>query len=85
MRTTITIDEELLEQLKARAAKEATTVSRLIEDSVRLAAQARTASDDADEFQLVTFGKGGRFTSSDIDHVSALIERDDIARHGRRE
>ena len=84
MRTTITIDDELLEQLKARAAKEATTVSRLIEDSVRLAARPAAEASVRDAFELVTFGKGGRFTSLDVDRISALIEQDDLARHGRR-
>lgn len=83
MRTTITIDDAILEQLKARAARENTTVSRLIEDSVRLAA--RPSADSGKGFELVTFGKGGRFTSLDIDRISSLIERDDVARHGRRE
>jgi hypothetical protein len=83
MRTTITIDEEILEQLKARAANEGTTVSRLIEDSVRLAASSHREDVTGETFKLVTFGKGGRFTSLDIDHVSALIEQDDVARHGR--
>ncbi len=84
MRTTITIDEEILEQLKARAAKEGTTVSRLIEDSVRLAARPHAEANAGQTFRLVTFGKGGRFTAFDVDRVSALIEQDDIARHGRR-
>jgi hypothetical protein len=84
MRTTITIDEEILDQLKARAAKEATTVSRLIEDSVRLAARPHAEAAAGQAFELVTFGKGGRFTSLDVDRVSALIEQDDLARHGRR-
>lgn len=84
MRTTITIDEEILEQLKARAAKEATTVSRLIEDAVRLAARPHGEAAAGQAFHLVTFGKGGRFTSLDVDRVSALIEQDDVARHGRR-
>lgn len=84
MRTTITIDEEVLEQLKNRASKEGTTVSRLIEDSVRLAA--RPLGDVTRQtFELITFGKGGRFTSLDVDRVSSLIEQDDLARHGRRE
>jgi hypothetical protein len=82
MRTTITIDDEVLDQLKARAATEGTTVSRLIEDSVRLAA--RPSSDIAESrFELVTFGKGGRFTSLNVDRTSALLEQDDIARYGR--
>jgi hypothetical protein len=79
--TTISIDEELLDQLKARAAEEGTTVSRLIEESLRLAA--RRPDQDAEAFQLITFGKGGRFTDLDVDRASALIEIDDVARHGR--
>jgi hypothetical protein len=84
MRTTITIDDEILEQLKGRAAKESTTVSRLIEDSVRLAARPHAEGASGRAFELVTFGKGGRFTSLDVDRVSSLIEHDDVARHGRR-
>jgi hypothetical protein len=84
MRTTITIDDEILEQLKARAAKEGTTVSRLIEDSVRLAAPPQAEPAAGEAFELITFGKGGHFTNLDVDRGSALIEYDDLARHGRR-
>jgi hypothetical protein len=83
MRTTVTIADEVLEQLKKRAASEGTTVSRLIEDAVRLAARPRLEPLEA-AFELVTFGQGGRFTSLDVDHISELIEQDDVARYGRR-
>jgi hypothetical protein len=83
MRATITIDEELLDELKERAAREGTTVSQLIEDSLRLAAGTH-AGDPGQPFELVTFGKNGHFTNLDVDHGSVLIEQDDIARHGRR-
>ena len=69
-------------QVKARAVKEGTTVSRLIEDSIRLASaldlEARAP------FELVTFGMGGSFTHLEVDRTSALIEEDDIARYGER-
>lgn len=84
MRTTITIDEELLDELKERAAREGTTVSRLIEDSVRLASSPRAVGDAVQPFELVTFGKGGLFTGLDVDRGSVLIEQDDVARYGRR-
>ena len=84
MRTTITIDDEVLDQLKARAAKEATTVSRLIEDAVRLAAGPQGEASAGQAFHLVTFGKGGHFTSFDVDRVSTLIEQDDLTRDGSR-
>ena len=84
MRTTITIDEELLDELKERAAKEGTTVSQLIEDSLRLAVRPHVDGEPGQPFELVTFGKDGRFTSLDVDRGSLLIEQDDVARHGRR-
>jgi hypothetical protein len=78
MRTTITIDEDLLDELKERSAREGTTVSRLIEDSVRLAA----GPHGGQPFELVTFGKGRCFTSLDVDRGSVLIEQDDVAHYG---
>jgi hypothetical protein len=84
MRTTITIADDVLDQLKERAHREGTTVSRLIEDSVRLAARPREDGGAGPRFELVTFGKGGRFSSLDVDRVSTLIEQDDIARFGNR-
>ncbi len=84
MRTTITIDEELLDELKERAAREGTTVSRLIEDSVRLTSRPQADIDAGQPFEFVTFGKGGHFTSLEVDRGSVLIEQDDVARHGRR-
>ena len=77
MRTTITIDDEILEQLKNRAAKEGTTVSRLIEDSVRLAARSSMLV-AGEAFKLITFGREGCFTSLDVNRSSALIEHDDL-------
>ncbi len=82
METTITIDDEILEQLKERAAKEATTVSQLIEDSVRLAVLTHAERPVEKPFKLVTFGRGGDFTDLDADRTFELIELDDIARYG---
>lgn len=84
MRTTITIDDELLDELKERAAREGTTVSRLIEKSVRLAPRRHAGGEEGEPFELVTFGKGGLFASLDVDRGSVLIEQDDVARYGRR-
>ena len=84
MRTTITIDDALLDELKTRAAERGTTVSRIIEDSVRLATRGeRSPGSPPDAFELVTYGEGGNFTRFDIDKASALLERDDLERFGR--
>lgn len=85
MRTTISIDESVLEGLKQRASQRGTTVSRLIEDSVRLALAGPPSDSEAgEEFELVTYGRGGRFTRLDVDRTSALLEMDDLERYGRR-
>lgn len=85
MRTTITIDDSVLDDLKQRAAQRGTTVSRLIEDSVRLAlTQPSEPAAARKEFELVTYGRGGRFTQLDVNRTSALLERDDRERYGGR-
>lgn len=81
MRTTISIEDSLLEDLKQRAVERGTTVSRLIEDSVRqLIAQEAEAPADGGSFELVTFGKGGQFSAFDVEKTSRLIELEDIDR-----
>ncbi len=85
MRTTISIDDAVLDDLKQRASQRGTTVSRLIEDSVRLAlARPPQPPVSPEEFELVTFGRGGRFTHLDVDRTSALLEMDDLERYGGR-
>ena len=83
MRTTITLDDRLLERLKRRAAESGTSVSRLIERAVRLLLQA-SAPQQRDRFDLVTFGEGGQFTTFNIDKAAALLEADDVERFGSR-
>lgn len=84
MRTTITLDDKLLEQLKRKAAASGTTVSRLIEQAVRLFVRAPRAPERQDRFELVTFGRGGRFSRQNVDKTSRLVEDDDIARYAGR-
>ena len=81
MRTTININDRLLDELKLRAAKTGTTVSRLIEDAVRLSL-AESEEDPVPEFRLVTFGEGHQFTHLNIDKVSQLVEHDDLSDFG---
>lgn len=84
MRTTITMDDRLLAQLKKRAAESGTSVSRLIEQASRLLIRTPPAGKRKDQFDLVTFGAGGRFSRQNIDKTSALVEADDVDRFGRR-
>ncbi len=38
----------------------------------------------AEEFELVTWGRGGRFTRCDIDRISAFVEAEDVERYAQR-
>lgn len=80
MRTTISLDERLLSQLKRRAAEHGTSVSKLVEQAVRLYIRTPRACADSQTFELVTFGAGGRFSRHNIDRTSALLEADDLER-----
>ena len=83
MRTTITLDDRLLDRLKKRAAQSGTSVSGLIERAVRLLLQV-SAPQRRDRFDLVTFGEAGQFTTLNIDKTAALLEADDVERFGRQ-
>lgn len=74
MRTTITIDDQLLERLKLRAAREHTTVSALIEDDVRLGELRRARSQDRPRFKLPTFDLGAPRPGVDLNDNAALLE-----------
>lgn len=82
MRTTITLDDHLLERLKKRAVNSGTSVSRLVERAVRLLLQS-PAPQQPEHFDLVTFGEHGQFTTLNIDKTASLLEGDDIDRFGR--
>ena len=83
MRTTITLDDRLLEKLKERAAESGTSVSGLIEQAVRMLIQVPPGSRRQGRFKLVTYGAGGRFSARNIDKTSALLEADDLERYAR--
>lgn len=84
MRTTITLNDQLLAKLKKRAAESGTSVSKLIEQAIRLLMQAPPAPRRKDRLELVTFGAGGRFSRHNIDKGSSLIEADDRERFSQR-
>ncbi|WP_165968243.1 ribbon-helix-helix protein, CopG family [Saccharopolyspora elongata] len=75
MRTTITIDDQLLARLKLRAARQHTTVSALIEDDVRMG-ELRRAQEGAPKgrFRLPTFGLGEPKPGVDVNDNATLLE-----------
>jgi hypothetical protein len=84
MRTTITLDDRLLDQLKRRAAESGTSVSKLVEQAVRLFVRTPRASSAPESFELITFGAGGRFSRQNIDKAAALVEAEDLERFAPR-
>lgn len=83
MRTTITVEEHLLEKLKTRAAATGTTVSRLIEEAVRVMLNRQPKrSESRKTFELITYGAGGQFSKYNLDKTSELIAAEDQERYG---
>lgn len=84
MRTTTSLDRHLLAKLRKRASETGTSVSRLIEQAIRLLIQAPRPGKSKNRFDPVTFGAGGRFFPRNIDKTSSLLEAEDIERFSRR-
>lgn len=84
MRTTISLDDRLLAQLKRRASASGTSVSKLIEQAVRLFVRTPRAAPAVESFDLVTYGAGGRFSRQNIDKAAALLEAEDLERFAPR-
>ena len=80
MRTTISLDDRLIAQLKRRGADQGTSVSKLVEQAVRLFVRTPRTPTAPQAFELVTFAKGGRFSRNNVDKTSALLEADDLER-----
>jgi len=84
MRTTITLDDRLLAQLKRRASESGTSVSKLVEQAVRLFVRTPRSRATTESFEIVSFGAGGHFSHHNIDKTAALLEAEDVERFGSR-
>ncbi len=73
VRTTITIDEHLLAEVRQVAAARRQTVSQVIEESVR-ASLLRREPQGREQFELRTFHAGGYRSGVDLDDNAALLE-----------
>ena len=83
MRTTISLEDRLAEQVKRRAAEEGMSVSafiaRMLDDGLKRRRPAK-----APPFRLVTVGGGGPRPGIDLDRPRELEVADDEARFGGR-
>jgi hypothetical protein len=75
MRTTIRFDEQLLMEAKKLAAERGTTLTALLEDTLREALARRKPPAPRSKLRLTTFGRGGLRPHVDLDDTAALLDR----------
>jgi Arc/MetJ-type ribon-helix-helix transcriptional regulator len=80
MRTTVTLNDQLLTKLKKHASESGTSVSSVIEQAIRLFLQSPPRAKRKEAFELVTFGRGGHFSKRNMDKTSSLLEDEDLDR-----
>jgi Bacterial antitoxin of type II TA system, VapB len=74
MRTTIKIDDEILTEAKARAARSGTTLNAVVEDALREAFARRSQTKRDTGVALPTFNGGGLLPGIDLDDSAALLD-----------
>jgi hypothetical protein len=78
MRTTVRLDEGLLEQAKREAERRGTTLTALIEQGLRLAIRRpRRVDTDARVKLPVSRARGGAMAGIDLNDSAALLDRMD--------
>lgn len=75
MRTTIRIDDELLSEAKAHAARSGTTLTAVVEDALRAAFARRQHGGRRREVQLPTFAGSQLQAGVDLDDSADLLDR----------
>ena len=74
MRTTIRLDDQLLAEAKALAARTGRTLTRVIEDSLRASLAPRAGDDGRRPTKLPTGGSGGLRPGVDLDDSASLLD-----------
>lgn len=74
MRTTITLPDALLRQLKTRASQTGRTLNAVVEDAVRAALLRRNTVDGVPPVVLPTFRGNGLRPGVDLDDSAALLD-----------
>jgi hypothetical protein len=75
MRTTIRLDDQLLTDAKKLAADTGTTLTSVIEDSLRETLSRRRPSSRRSKFHFPTFRGRGLQPHVDLDDTAALLDR----------
>lgn len=79
MRTTISLEEGLLEDAKRRASESGTTLSGLITRALRAALSTPAGAARKRPFRLVTHGTGGLRPGVSLERVYEILEAEDAA------
>lgn len=82
MRTTISLDERVLEAVKRRAAADGRSVSAFIAAVLDDALKRSDEPPPERPFRLVTVGSGGPLPGVDLDRVRELAVAEDEERYG---
>lgn len=77
MKTTLNLDDELLRAAKIRAAERGTTLTRLVEETLRDALFGRGASETDEVRWVVVDGGPPRVDVADREALYELLERSD--------
>lgn len=73
MRTTISIDDHLLDEVRRRAAERGQTISQVIEDSLRESLLRRDER-PREAFRISTFAAGGYQPGVNLDDNASLLD-----------
>ena len=74
MRTTIRIDEQLLEQARREAIRQKKSLTAIIEDALRASLSRQQSTGKRRPVKLVTFSGQGLLPGVDLDDSSALLD-----------
>lgn len=74
MRTTINLPDDLLAKLKKQAAERGTTLTALIEESIRASLNRRGVKEPRRRLRLPTYGRKGLQPGVDLDDAAALLD-----------
>lgn len=74
MRTTIRIDDDLLAEAKAQAARSGRTLAAIVEDALRAALVSRDRNRREERVKLPTFAGGRPRSGVDLDDSAELLD-----------
>ncbi len=74
MRTTIRLNDDLLQQAKMAAAESGRTLTAVVEDALREAFARRQPSQPRERFKLPTFDGGGLMPGVDLNDSAGLLD-----------